>query len=216
MSASRSRSRSQKRGSSCTPNSRKISDTTNTTSTKSTGPYNRNFQQNLVDGGVNPHAYRYPDGHVPAKPHNWEEISHRLTQPRSSLSPSKFSEEAHQKFVQADADAVKEKQVCASVIPVIEGNIADSKCTSGGIPFTNLDHLTDGTLVPGNPDVYYGARPEQLDRTIVPGPRHVLKSFSYSLVLQGLGVAGSHLPWPPLGSRDPQGWVGYSPAVYVK
>jgi len=49
------------------------------------------------------------------------------------------------------------------VIPVIEGKIRDAKCISGGIPFTNLNHLMDGTLVPGNPDRYYGARPEQLD-----------------------------------------------------
>jgi hypothetical protein len=52
------------------------------------------------------------------------------------------------------------------VIPLIEGTITDSKCVAGGIPFRNLDHLTDGTLVPGNPDCYYGARPEQLDRRI--------------------------------------------------
>jgi len=49
------------------------------------------------------------------------------------------------------------------VISVIEGKIRDAKCISGGIPFTNLNHLMDGTLVPGNPDRYYGARPEQLD-----------------------------------------------------
>jgi hypothetical protein len=59
--------------------------------------------------------------------------------------------------VQADADAVKEKQVTTSVIPIIEGDIGDAKCVSGGIPFTNLGHLTDGTLVPGNPDIYYSA-----------------------------------------------------------
>ena len=34
------------------------------------------------------------------------------------------------------------------------------------MPFTNLDALTDGTLVPDNPDIYYGARPEQLDRRV--------------------------------------------------
>ncbi len=137
-----------------------------TNTTKSTGPYNRNFQQNLVDGSVFPHAYRHPDGRVPAKPNNWEEINRRLLQPRASLSPSKFSEERRAEFVQADADAVKEKQVTTSVIPIIEGDIRDAKCVSGGIPFTNLDHLTDGTLVPGNPDIYYGARPEQLDRRV--------------------------------------------------
>ena len=101
-----------------------------------------------------------------AKPNNWEEINRRLSQPRPSLSPSKFSEERHEEFVQADADAVKEKQVTTSVIPIIEGDIRDAKCCSGGIPFTNLDHLTDGTLVPGNPDIYFGARPEQLDRRV--------------------------------------------------
>jgi hypothetical protein len=61
---------------------------------------------------------------------------------------------------------VKEKQVIISVISIIEGDIRDAKCVSGGIPFTNLDHLTDGTLVPGNPDIYYGARHEQLDRRV--------------------------------------------------
>jgi hypothetical protein len=40
------------------------------------------------------------------------------------------------------------------VIPIIEGKITDAKCVSGKVPFTNLDHLTDGTLVPGNPDLY--------------------------------------------------------------
>jgi hypothetical protein len=83
-----------------------------------------------------------------------------MSQLRPSLSPSKFSEEAYEKFVQADADAVKEKRVPTSVIPIIEGDIRDAKCVAGGITFTNLDHLTDGTLVPGNPDIYYGARPE--------------------------------------------------------
>jgi len=68
--------------------------------------------------------------------------------------------------VQADADAVKEKQVTTTVIPIIEGKISDSKCVSGGIPFANLEHLTDGTIVAGNPDIYYGTRPEQLNRRI--------------------------------------------------
>jgi hypothetical protein len=137
-----------------------------TNTSRSTGPYNRNFQQNLTDGGVYPHAYRYPDGRVSAKPNNWEEINRRLSQRRPSLSPSKFSKEAYERFVQADADAVKEKQVTTSVIPIIEGYIEDAKCVSGGIPFTNLDPLTDGTLVSGNPDIYYGTRPEQLDRRV--------------------------------------------------
>lgn len=163
MNSSTSSSRAPKRNSRSTSNTRP---STNTLTSKSTGPYNRNFQQNLIDGGVLPPAYRYPDGRLPEKPINWGEIQRRLREPRPSLSSSKFSEEDHERFVQADADAFKEKQITTSVIPIIEGYIEDAKCVSGGIQFANLDHLTDGTLVPGNPDIYYGARPEQLHRRV--------------------------------------------------
>ncbi|KEF55616.1 uncharacterized protein A1O9_08366, partial [Exophiala aquamarina CBS 119918] len=56
--------------------------------------------------------------------------------------------------------------VITTVIPIIEGSIGNSKCVSGGIPFINLDHFTNGTIVPGNLDIYYGVRPEQLDRRV--------------------------------------------------
>ena len=52
------------------------------------------------------------------------------------------------------------------MIPIIEGEIRDARCVSGGIPFTNLGQLTDGTLAPGKPDLYDGARPEQLRRRV--------------------------------------------------
>jgi hypothetical protein len=162
MSSSQSSSRGRKRGSN-TPSTKP---TTNTTTTRNSRPYDRDFQQNLIDGGVYPDQYEYPDGRVPPQPDNWEEINRKLAQPRPSLSPSQFSDGAFRNFKRADAHAVKEKQVTESVIPVIEGKIGDAKCRSGGIPFTNLDHLTDGTLAPGNPDLYYGARPEQLNRQV--------------------------------------------------
>lgn len=90
----------------------------------------------------------------------------RQRQTRRSLSPTRFSQEDYETFVQADADAAKEKQVTSTVIPIIQGDIGDNKCVSGGIPFTTLQHLTDGAIVPGNPDVYHGARPELLNRRI--------------------------------------------------
>ena len=163
MSSSRSSSARRSRGS---RSSLITKSTANTTTTKSTGPYDRAFEQNLVDARVYPHAYRYPDGQLPPKPRNWEEINERLAQSRPSLSPSKFSEANHEEFVQSDAHAFKEKQITATVIPIIEGYVRDAKCVSGGVAFTNLDHLTDGTLKPGNPDLYYGARPEQIERRI--------------------------------------------------
>ncbi|KAF1936881.1 hypothetical protein EJ02DRAFT_413226 [Clathrospora elynae] len=140
--------------------------TTNTTRTKSTGVYDRDFQQHLVDNAVYPHGYRYLDGTVPAKPKNWKEVHRILALRRPSLSPSRFTDDDYEQFVQADADASKERQVSESVIPIIEGKIRDAKCRSGGIPFTNLDPLTDSTLKSSNTDIYYGARPEQLSQKV--------------------------------------------------
>jgi hypothetical protein len=59
-----------------------------------------------------------------------------------------------------DSHAFKEKQITESVIPIIGGRIGDARYVAGGIPFRNLEHLTDGTLVPGYLDRYHGARPE--------------------------------------------------------
>jgi hypothetical protein len=110
------------------------------------------------------------------------------------LSASHFSNEDFRKFKRADTNAAKETQVVRNVIASIEGNIEDG-CVSGDVPFTNLHHLTDGTLVAANPDVYYGARPEQLDRKvrreldgyIVPSTQHDLPiAPNFFLEVKGL------------------------------
>ncbi|KAF3484297.1 uncharacterized protein GIQ15_03621 [Arthroderma uncinatum] len=144
------------------------SDNSNNKSTKttSTTAYNRNFEQKLIDYGVYPKGYEYPDGRVPAKPKNWDEINERLAQPRPSLSPSKFSEREFEKFERADTNASKEKPVATSVMPTIDGDIGDPKCVGGDYPFGNLAPLTDGTLAKAKPDHFFGARPEQLDPEI--------------------------------------------------
>src|SRR2546429_4549025 len=98
MSLSRSSSRVPKRSSTSTPSTKPSTNTS-----KSTGPYNRNFQQNLIDGGVYPEGYEYPDVRAPPQPDNWEEVNRRLSQPRPSLSPSRFSDEEFRKFKRADA-----------------------------------------------------------------------------------------------------------------
>ncbi|KID92393.1 hypothetical protein MAJ_10858, partial [Metarhizium majus ARSEF 297] len=176
----------------------KSNTTPKTTSTKTTGPYDRAFQQHLIDHNILPHAYEYPDGRLPQKPDNMDEIRQVLAQPRASLSPSKFSNEDFRKFERADAQAAKEREVTTNVIPIIEGDVGDKKCIAGEIPFTNLEHLTDGTLVPGNPDLYYGARPEQLHRTvrrelsnyIVPSTQHDLPIVP-NYLFQAKGPDGS-------------------------
>ena len=51
-----------------------------------TGPYDDNFQQMLIDGGVYPLHYKYmhPDG--PQKPNNLDEVVQRLSQPQPAIS----------------------------------------------------------------------------------------------------------------------------------
>lgn len=124
------------------------------------GTYDRAFQQHLIDYGIFPHAYKFPDGLLPPKLENKGDILRALTQSRASLGH--FSAHDFRKFELAEAQAIKERDITTSVIPIIEGDIWDRNCLAGKIPFTNLEHLTDGTLVPANPDIFYGARPEQL------------------------------------------------------
>ncbi|KAG9228009.1 hypothetical protein BJ875DRAFT_508725 [Amylocarpus encephaloides] len=166
MSSIQTSSRGQKRG---TANTKPATNTT-----RNVRPYDCDFQQNLIDGGV------YPD-------------EYELAQPRPSLSPSQFSDDKFRKFKRADTHAHKERHVMESVILIIKGEIKDTKCVSGGIPFTNLDHLTDGSLVPSNPDRYYGARPEQLNRQIRKGPDGSISVVGRQASYDGtLGARGVH------------------------
>lgn len=127
-----------------------------------------------------------------------DEILRALAQPRASLSPSRFTKDDFRKFKRADTHASKEREVTTTVIPVVEGDVGDRKCVAVEIPFTNLEQLTDGTLVPGNPDLYYGARPEQLDRNIrrelnkqiVPSTQHDLP-IAPNYLFQAKGPDGS-------------------------
>ncbi|KAK2849601.1 hypothetical protein FQN49_005592 [Arthroderma sp. PD_2] len=163
MSSSRSRSRKRRAESPPSSNAR---NTKTTTKSSSTTAYNRNFQQNLVDHGVYPDGYEYPDGELPELPSNWDRIHERLSRPRPSLSPSRFPESEFRKFKRADTHASKETPVIRSVIPIIDGDVGDPKCVGGDYLFGNLAHLTDGTLAAAKPDHFFGARPEQLKRQI--------------------------------------------------
>ncbi|KAJ4286965.1 hypothetical protein N0V90_012845 [Kalmusia sp. IMI 367209] len=162
ITAGRSSTLSQQRD----PASASTRPTTITTKTKTVGTYERRFEQHLLDHHIYPNGNRHLDGSRPAKPNNWEDLHHILTQRRPSLSSSRFSDQEFEKFRDAVADAKKEKDVSELVLPIIEDTIEDRRCRSGGIPFNNLDPLTDGTLKPGNPDVYYGALPHQLSREV--------------------------------------------------
>jgi hypothetical protein len=141
----------------------------------------------------------YPDGHNPPKPNNWRDIQETLARSRPLLSPSEFTDEYHAKFLRANAYASSESKVTETVISFIEGNDEDVGCMAGGIAFRNLDHLTDGTLVPGNPDRYHGARLEQVNERIqkdlggqiIPSTQHD-RPVAPNFFLAVKGPTGSH------------------------
>ena len=128
-------------------------------SRKSITPYDRAFEQHLIDHGI------YLNNRV-KKPENWEEINERLAKPRPSLSPLKFSDNAFEDFQASDAEAKDEDDVMIDLVPVISGLHQNNHFSARKTKFGNLEPLTDGTIAPATPDLFYGTRPEQLDRRI--------------------------------------------------
>ncbi|KAH0492598.1 hypothetical protein TgHK011_007545 [Trichoderma gracile] len=102
---------------------------------------------------------------LPPEPKNLTEIRQALAQRRASLSPSRFTDDDFRRFKRQHRTAQGEPEVISDVVPVIEG-VQDKRNAAGDNAFWNLEYLTDDTLVPGKPDLYYGARPEQLNPDI--------------------------------------------------
>ncbi len=137
---------------------------TTTSKTKKTSPYDPNFEQNLIDNGIYPDDYDFPDGRDPPRPNNENEILGRLGQPRSSLSPSQFSNKEFRTFKQTNSRALNEDAVMGDVFPVIQGTARIPSAKN--IVFGNLKPLTHGNLVDAKPDFYDGVRPAQIDLRI--------------------------------------------------
>ncbi|KAG6016415.1 hypothetical protein E4U54_001514 [Claviceps lovelessii] len=137
--------------------------TTNATTQRTTGPYNGAFEQHLIDHNIFPPLHvgdRLPD------PKNLNQIRRVLEKRRRSLSPRRFTDEDFEKFQHVHARATRESRVVGTVIPIIEGDIGDPACAASDIAFSNLEHLTDGSLVFAKPGLYHGARAEHLKREI--------------------------------------------------
>jgi hypothetical protein len=156
--ASRSRSNARNRSADTPPQS-----TARSTSERKSSTYDPNFEQILIDHGTYPEEYDYSDENIPPTPNNWDDIMQRLAQPRSSLSPSRFSREDFRKFKRINAQALSEKKVMSSVFPIVRGD--------ANIPyeedklFGNLEPFADG-ITDAKPDFYDGARAGQLDKRV--------------------------------------------------
>ncbi|KAH0565141.1 hypothetical protein GP486_001474 [Trichoglossum hirsutum] len=191
-------SRVQKRASS----SRTKTTTTKTTVTKITRnsrPQDVNYHQKLIDGGVYPYGYKFPDGSKPPLPPNLEEVIRRLAQPRSSPSPSRFLEK-YEEFIERDAEAFNEDAVKDSVIPAMLRAMGTSNRTQRNVWFTNIDPIVAG-ISQAKPEYYYGAQPEQIHPDIRNNEqlnKHIIPS------------SHTHLPAVPNFSLEAKGPDGSS------
>ncbi|KAI4258589.1 MAG: hypothetical protein L6R42_005000 [Xanthoria sp. 1 TBL-2021] len=131
-------------------------------STRKTSAYDPPFEQHLIDHGVYPEGYG--DNEDFEEPANIEDINRRLAQPRSSLSPSRFTREQFLDFKKKSREALTENKVMSKVFPIIAGT-ADIP-SQENLRFTNLQDLTDGSITKAQPDFYDGARPEDLNKQI--------------------------------------------------
>lgn len=127
--------------------------------TKKSSAYDAAFEQHLIDFGVHPDEYGgFEHTH---EPKNSKEIHARLSRPRASLSPSRFTDKDFSSFRQKNRDAMTEAAVMSKAFLIIAGsaNIPSQL----NLQFSNLKDLTDGSISKAQPDFYDGSSPKDIN-----------------------------------------------------
>ncbi|KAK8131826.1 hypothetical protein PG984_008264 [Apiospora sp. TS-2023a] len=135
---------------------------------KTTGVYHPAFMQNLIDHNIYPADHLFPDGSLTEPPANMDEITAMLMEPLPASLTLTWNE--FRQFKQVYRSSRKEQQAMYCMLNVLQGSedMLNSALVAGssGAVFTNLDHLTDGTLHAARPDYFHGSPPESLDRAV--------------------------------------------------
>ena len=100
------------------------------------------------------------------EPENWQELQERLTRSRRSLSPSQFSDGKIKEFRKAETEARDEGDVVRDSLPTILGPNRRDYPSAGNVPFGNIDDMAPDVFKKPKPDLYWGARPAQIDQRI--------------------------------------------------
>ncbi|KAL9621088.1 MAG: hypothetical protein Q9160_004473 [Pyrenula sp. 1 TL-2023] len=121
--------------------------------------YDRDFEQKCIDHGI----------YMPqrdTRPENWQELQERLARPRLSLSPSQFSDETFDRFCEAAEEVKDENDVNMETLPTILGKKRRDCPSAGNVPFSNIDDMAPDIFKKPKPDLYWGARPAQINRQV--------------------------------------------------
>ncbi|KAJ2982472.1 hypothetical protein NQ176_g1360 [Zarea fungicola] len=138
--------------------------TTVSSKAKRSSAYDKDFEQNLVDHSIYPEGFEHSAERVTPEPNNLDDVITGLSDPRASLSPSRFSAATFKNFKQANSRVISEGKVMTDILPIISGRTDIPN--EGNLPFTNLDSITDGTTVDAVPDLYDGSYPKQVDKVV--------------------------------------------------
>lgn len=144
---------------------------------KNSSPYDRAFKQHLIDHNIWPIGHYLQSGDEPPAPDNLQDILRVLDDGgRASLEPEAFNDEAFRQFRKAYNIASAEEPQSRTLDTIEGATLALSSLHSkrGPIKLTNLLPLLPENLVPGNPDRAYGARPENLMRSVRDDLEHLI------------------------------------------
>lgn len=141
-------------------------------------PYDNGFAEHLEMHGC--YSARNPKSE---RPSNFDDINRVMRRHRDSLSSASFTEQHFKAFDLEAASAYNEASVMHNLLPLVAGELIRNP----DVCFSNVQHLTNGTLVAPQPDAYYGEDRrtlegnvlDKLDKFIVPSktPYPVLPNF---------------------------------------
>ncbi|KAG5995873.1 hypothetical protein E4U54_002755 [Claviceps lovelessii] len=125
--------------------------------------YDTNFDNRLIEHSIYPEDYEHPPSRATPEPSNMSQTHQELTNPRASLSPSRFSKSAFRDF-KRKIKRRAEGSIIRNVIPMIAG--ASDTPNDGPLMFCNLESLTNDTTVAAVPDFFDGARQIEIQTVV--------------------------------------------------
>ncbi|KND91953.1 hypothetical protein TOPH_03471 [Tolypocladium ophioglossoides CBS 100239] len=132
--------------------------------TDDTGTCDSAFMRHLVDHGIYPPAYESPDGQ-PLLRTTWLRFKRACSS--DALRYFKMPTGEYELFVEAEdlASLMWGEQI--SLLPIVGGHSESSNSSGQHVLFTNVDHLTDGSLAAARPGIYHGSPQEQINSRVL-------------------------------------------------
>lgn len=144
-------------------------------SARRSSPYDRNFEQMLIDNGIYQVGYQdLEDNGEEYHPANYEALKARLAEPRASLSADEITPDTFRAFKKANASSFTEADVVGDELGIILGTPKKATVPARNVGFNNIrpivpiveedpaDDDDEDSIAKPKPDLYDGVRPGRL------------------------------------------------------